>query len=196
MSKYPDSVSLREFAEQHGTNINNIHAQKSNGRIPKDAFVIENGRAKGIRPQYFYKRWEFHEIMNQNNQNLYFLLTAYFSVRVISRMIERVSGGEFKTIKQYLNNGLFHRRQNVITTVAKAGEWTVYKYFRKLSKRMEAEGFYIDNEIDVIMSDDADVLTKEGNTKKLGQPKIREVQESGNPMLDDLIEQVRLEKEK
>ena len=140
MSKICQAMDIVQFAELYETSENNIHAQKSNGRIPTEAFVLNGKRAVAINARYFYRRWDFIRKVTNSNHDLYYLLVEYFPVQEIAETISKKYGGSHNSIAQYLNVDMFTKPDAKLKTTLPKNAWYIYKYYRAIERRLKRRG--------------------------------------------------------
>ncbi len=154
MSKMCQAMDIVQFAELHETSKNNIHTQKSIGRIPDEAFVLKGKRALAINTRYFYRRWDFIRKVTNCNHDLYYLLVEYFPVQEIAETISKKYGGSHNSIAQYLNVDMFTKPEAKLKTILPKNAWYIYKYFRAIERRLKRRGASIEKILDKRMMKD------------------------------------------
>ena len=87
-------MNVQQFSEKYNLHHNTLMVRKSGGYISADAFYKdERFAAMQVNEQWFIKRWELIKRVQLDNQELYYLITEYFSSMTLCREVYNLYGG-------------------------------------------------------------------------------------------------------
>jgi len=119
-------MTIETFCEKYDISTALVYTQKSNGVLPMSVFYAKNA----INEKHFVRRKEFNRKIQLINQDMFYYLTEFFSVDIISSHILELYDVE---VSSYLNDRMFRvSDKSIINTKVYRAAWAFYKYGRKI----------------------------------------------------------------
>ncbi len=145
-------MRIRDFADKYGISADTLMSRKCMGDLPNSIFYYPlNSKVMYIDESFFTRRWEFKNRVKYNNQDMFYLLTEYFSISELSKCISNMYGGNELSLNMYFSRSLFaydHRNTITITML----EYRAWKYFKQIERRLKRRGTSIEQMLDIRMN--------------------------------------------
>ena len=145
-------MRIRDFAEKYGISAETLMSRKCMGDLPSNIFYYPlNSKVMYVDESFFTRRWAFKNRVKYNNQDMFYLLTEYFSISELSKCISNMYGGNELSLNMYFSRSLFaydHRNTITITML----EYRAWKYFKQIERRLKRRGTSIEQMLDIRMN--------------------------------------------
>ena len=133
-------MNVQQFSEKYNLHHNTLMVRKSGGYISSDAFYKSPKHAvMQVNEKWFIKRWELIKRVQLDNQELYYLITEYFSTMTLCREIKNLYGGSVGSYSEYFARDLFSQSSDNRIKVGIVA-WRVWRYFRTIERRLKRRG--------------------------------------------------------